>query len=117
MVPLPAPENMSIQSNTSRNTYSPSFQLEVDHLLQEFPEADREEEATQVRLLWYWAGCAMYQYEQLYLHTPRWVENCVYAGEYICICVLCQKLWKIVKGEGILFKNLLEVFTMNGKAA
>ncbi|ELU11324.1 hypothetical protein CAPTEDRAFT_180366 [Capitella teleta] len=43
-----SPESLSIQSNSSRNTYSPSFQLEVDHLLQELPESDREEEATQV---------------------------------------------------------------------
>ncbi len=39
---------MSIASNESRNTYGPSFQLEVEHLLQEFTETDREEEATQV---------------------------------------------------------------------
>ena len=39
---------MSIASNESRNTYGPSFQLEVEPLLQEFPEIDREEEAAQV---------------------------------------------------------------------
>lgn len=41
-------EQISIASNESRNTYSPSFQLEVETLLQEFPEIDREEEAAQV---------------------------------------------------------------------
>lgn len=48
--PLPT-EQMSIHSNDSQNTYSPSFQMDVDHLLQEFPETDREEEATQVSLM------------------------------------------------------------------
>lgn len=42
------PEQISVQSNDSRNTYGPSFQLEVHRLLQEFTETDREEEATQV---------------------------------------------------------------------
>lgn len=45
--PLPS-EHMSIASNESRNTYGPSFQLEVEGLLAEFTETDREEEATQV---------------------------------------------------------------------
>jgi len=40
---------MSVHSNESRNTYSPSFQLDVDHLLEEFAESDREEEAAQVK--------------------------------------------------------------------
>ena len=42
---------MSIASNESRNTYGPSFQLEVESLLQEFPDVDREEEAAQVKHL------------------------------------------------------------------
>ena len=42
-------EQMSVHSNDSRNTYSPSFQLDVDYLLEEFPESDREEEAAQVK--------------------------------------------------------------------
>ena len=41
-------EQMSVHSNESRNTYSPSFQLDVDHLLEEFAESEREEEAAQV---------------------------------------------------------------------
>ncbi len=39
---------MSVASNESRNTYGPSFRLEVESLLQEFPEIDREEEEAQV---------------------------------------------------------------------
>nr|KAG5709598.1 hypothetical protein BaRGS_001648 [Batillaria attramentaria] len=45
--PLPS-DNVSVHSNESRNTVSPNFQLEIDALLNEFPEADREEEASQV---------------------------------------------------------------------
>ncbi|XP_074640296.1 radial spoke head 10 homolog B-like [Tubulanus polymorphus] len=45
--PLPM-ENMSVHSNLSQNTMSPSIQVEVDRLLQEFPDIDREEEAKQV---------------------------------------------------------------------
>lgn len=45
--PLPS-DNVSVHSNESRNTVSPNFQLEIESLLNEFPEADREEEASQV---------------------------------------------------------------------
>ncbi|XP_076440634.1 radial spoke head 10 homolog B-like isoform X2 [Babylonia areolata] len=45
--PLPS-DNVSVHSNESRNTVSPNFQLEIDNLLNELPEADREEEASQV---------------------------------------------------------------------
>ncbi|XP_041359048.1 radial spoke head 10 homolog B-like isoform X2 [Gigantopelta aegis] len=45
--PLPS-DNISIHSNESCNTISPSFQLEVDHLLCEFPNLDREDEIAQV---------------------------------------------------------------------
>ena len=41
-------DQLSVRSNDSHNTYSPSFQLDVGHLLEEFPESDRDEEATQV---------------------------------------------------------------------
>ena len=43
-------DNVSVHSNESRNTVSPNFQLEIDLLLSQFPEADREEEANQVGL-------------------------------------------------------------------
>jgi len=39
---------MSVHSNESRNTSSPSFQLDLDYLLNEFVEADRDDEASQV---------------------------------------------------------------------
>ncbi|KAH3850320.1 hypothetical protein DPMN_092729 [Dreissena polymorpha] len=39
---------MSVHSNESRNTVSPSFQLDLDYLLNEFVEADRDDEASQV---------------------------------------------------------------------
>ncbi|KAK7100769.1 radial spoke head 10 homolog B-like isoform X2 [Littorina saxatilis] len=45
--PLPS-DIASIHSNESRNTVSPNFQLEIDSLLNEFPEADRDEESNQV---------------------------------------------------------------------
>ncbi|XP_052274745.1 radial spoke head 10 homolog B-like isoform X2 [Dreissena polymorpha] len=45
--PLPM-DNMSVHSNESRNTVSPSFQLDLDYLLNEFVEADRDDEASQV---------------------------------------------------------------------
>ncbi|XP_060605210.1 radial spoke head 10 homolog B-like isoform X2 [Ruditapes philippinarum] len=45
--PLPM-DNVSVHSNESRNTTSPSFQLDLDYLLNEFVEADRDEEASQV---------------------------------------------------------------------
>ncbi|KAL8580369.1 hypothetical protein ACOMHN_037468 [Nucella lapillus] len=45
--PLPS-DNVSVHSNESRNTVSPNFQLEIENLLTELPEADREEEASQV---------------------------------------------------------------------
>jgi hypothetical protein len=41
-------EAMSVHSNASKNTMSPSFQLEIDSLLEEFIERDREEEGKQV---------------------------------------------------------------------
>lgn len=41
-------DNVSVHSNESRNTVSPSFQLDLDHLLNEFVEADRDDEASQV---------------------------------------------------------------------
>ncbi|ESO83241.1 hypothetical protein LOTGIDRAFT_176258, partial [Lottia gigantea] len=45
--PLPS-DNASVHSNESRNTIGPSFQLEIDELLNnEFGEGDREEEVTQ----------------------------------------------------------------------
>ena len=44
----PLPSEMSVQSNDSQNTYSPSFQLDIGLLLQQLPEADRDEEASQV---------------------------------------------------------------------
>ncbi|OWF43641.1 radial spoke head 10 homolog B-like [Mizuhopecten yessoensis] len=44
--PLPG-DNLSVHSNESRNTISPSFQLDIEHLLNEFTEYDREEEARQ----------------------------------------------------------------------
>ena len=37
-----------MHSNESRNTMGPSLTLEIDHLLSEFTETDREEEASQV---------------------------------------------------------------------
>ena len=43
-------ENDSVHSNESRNTYSPSFQLKVDYVLQELPEEERAEEAAQVSI-------------------------------------------------------------------
>ncbi|XP_052776085.1 radial spoke head 10 homolog B-like isoform X2 [Mya arenaria] len=45
--PLPM-DNVSVHSNESRNTVSPSFQLDLDYLLNEFVEADRDDEASQV---------------------------------------------------------------------
>ncbi|XP_046357024.1 radial spoke head 10 homolog B-like [Haliotis rufescens] len=45
--PLPS-DNVSMHSNESRNTISPSFQLEINHLLAEFTDIDREEELSQV---------------------------------------------------------------------
>ncbi|KAK6188921.1 hypothetical protein SNE40_004999 [Patella caerulea] len=45
--PLPS-DNASVHSNESRNTISPSFQLEIDELLNEFVETDREDEVNQV---------------------------------------------------------------------
>ena len=58
--PLPS-EGMSVRSNDSHNTHSPSFQLEVDHLLADFPDNDRDYEAAQVRaftiLAAYWQLC------------------------------------------------------------
>lgn len=45
---------MSLASNDSRNTYGPSFQLDMTSLMQEFAESDRPEEAAQVGiLLWH----------------------------------------------------------------
>ena len=41
-------DNISVHSNESRNTISPSFQLDLDYLLNEFTEADRDDEASQV---------------------------------------------------------------------
>ncbi|XP_013404281.1 radial spoke head 10 homolog B [Lingula anatina] len=45
--PLPA-DNVSVHSNESKNTLGPSMALEIDHLLTEFTEFDREEEVNQV---------------------------------------------------------------------
>lgn len=45
--PLPY-DNLSVHSNESRNTISPSFQLNIEHLLAEFTDTDREEESSQV---------------------------------------------------------------------
>ncbi|XP_052066462.1 radial spoke head 10 homolog B-like [Mytilus californianus] len=45
--PLPN-DNVSVHSNESRNTATPSFQLDIEHLLNEFTETDREEEGNQV---------------------------------------------------------------------
>lgn len=42
-------DNLSVHSNESRNTISPSFQLNIEHLLAEFTDTDREEESSQVR--------------------------------------------------------------------
>jgi len=41
-------EHVSVHGNESVNTFSPSFRLDVDHLLQEFMETDREDEISQV---------------------------------------------------------------------
>lgn len=41
----------SVRGNESVNTFSPSFQLDVDHLLQELVDVDRENEASQVRMM------------------------------------------------------------------
>lgn len=47
--PLPsACDRQSVHSNMSVNTYSPSFQLDIDYLLTEFEPVDREEEISQV---------------------------------------------------------------------
>jgi hypothetical protein len=45
--PLPS-ESASMHSNDSHNTHSPSFQLDVEHLLAKFPDNDRDFEAAQV---------------------------------------------------------------------
>lgn len=45
-------DNLSVHSNESRNTISPSFQLNIEHLLAEFTDTDREEESSQVRSAW-----------------------------------------------------------------
>lgn len=47
--PLPSERAASAaHTNVSVNTFSPSFQLDIDHLLLKFEETDREEESTQV---------------------------------------------------------------------
>ena len=43
-------DNVSVHSNESRNTATPSFQLDIEHLLSEFTESDREEEGNQVSI-------------------------------------------------------------------
>ncbi|CAH1773311.1 unnamed protein product, partial [Owenia fusiformis] len=45
--PLPM-ENMSVQSNESKNTMGPTLQLELQHLLMELDDRDKEEESSQV---------------------------------------------------------------------
>ena len=48
--PLPS-ESVSMHSNDSHNTHSPSFSLDVEHLLSKFPDHDRDFEAAQVGYL------------------------------------------------------------------
>ncbi|KAK3611960.1 hypothetical protein CHS0354_011618 [Potamilus streckersoni] len=48
--PMPI-DNASVHSNESRNTTSPSFQLDIDCLLNEFTESDKEEEVAQVQFV------------------------------------------------------------------
>lgn len=45
---LCAENNASVRGNESVNTFSPSFRLDVDHLLQDLLDVDREDEALQV---------------------------------------------------------------------
>ncbi|XP_070555862.1 radial spoke head 10 homolog B-like [Ptychodera flava] len=44
----PDADNISVVSNESRNTLGPSLTLDIDHLLNEFSEDEREEELKQV---------------------------------------------------------------------